>query len=227
MSRPVLVGVAHGSHDPAAQRTARQLLAHVAERSGVPVAPAFVQNAEPSLPAALAQAGPGAVVVPLLLSRGYHLSVDIARAARAADAVVVPPLGPDPALTEALAARLAEAGAPAGVPVVLAAAGSSDPRAQVDVERQAAQLGRRLGVPVVVGYASAASPTVGEAVAALSRETGSSVAVATYLLGPGYFADAVARVPARWVALPLGAHDAVVGLVLARYGSVVPAGLQP
>ncbi len=103
-------------------------------------------------------------MVPLLLSSGYHLSYDIAAAARAAGVPVAPPLGPDPRLVPALADRLDEARVPDGVPVVLAAAGSRDPRALADTRRQAAMLAAHRGAPVVAGFASAARPTVDEAV---------------------------------------------------------------
>src|SRR5439155_309450 len=82
-----------------AQRTVEELLDGVRDRAGnLRVLGAYVQNAEPSLPVVLAEAGPGAIVVPLLLSHGYHVAVDIARAVEAADAVAAPPLGPDPTL---------------------------------------------------------------------------------------------------------------------------------
>jgi len=225
-SGPALVAVAHGSRDPAAQRTVEELLERVREQAGgVRVLGAYVQNAEPSLPAVLAEAGPGAVVVPLLLSRGYHVAVDIARAAEAAGAVAAPPLGPDPALCEAIADRLAEAGAPPSAPVVLAAAGSTDPDAQCDVRRQAELLAAHRHAPVLAAYATAAGPTVGEAIADLAGRTGEPVAVAAYLLAPGRFADAVRGASATWVAGRLGAHRAVARLVLDRYATAARATL--
>src|SRR5690349_13029218 len=136
---PVLLAVAHGSRDPAAQECVLALTGRAATlAAGTPVRTAFVQNALPSLAEglhdAVTQAGAdGVVIVPLLLSSGYHLSSDIAGAARAAGATVAAPLGPGPRLVRPLADRLAEAGAPPEVPVVLAAAGSRDPRALADI----------------------------------------------------------------------------------------------
>ncbi len=81
---PVLLAVAHGSQDPAAQQCVLSLTSRVARLAdGVAVRTAFVQNAKPSLADGLADAAAhagtdGAVVVPLLLSNGYHLSSDIA-----------------------------------------------------------------------------------------------------------------------------------------------------
>lgn len=227
-----LVAVAHGSRDPAAQRTVEALLDAVRERRpDLDVRAAYVQNACPDLPSALADAGRsegrGAVVVPLLLSRGYHVAVDIARAAAAADAVVAPPLGPDGLLTEALADRLAEAGVPARVPVVLAAAGSSDPDADADVEEQARLLADLRRAPVVDAYATAGRPSVREALVDLLTRAAGPVAVAPYLLAPGHFATVVGAVgrgaAATWVAAPIGPHPALADLVLQRYRSAAPS----
>lgn len=214
-----LVAVAHGSRDRAAQQVIDQLADEIRRAvPGLPVAAAFLQHAEPSLAASLAAAGPGAVIVPLLLSPGYHLETDIAAAGRAAGARVARPLGPDPLLTEALLARLAEAGVPAGTPVVLAAAGSTDPRAVAATERQAELLADATGATVLAGYAAAAQPTVSEAVSALAGHTGRAVAIASYLLAPGHFQDRLsAGQAAGWVTAPLGAHGSVARLVLARY----------
>ena len=195
----VLVGVAHGSRDPAAQETVRALLGAVRERRpDLDVRVAFVQNAAPDLPSVLAGAGPGAVVVPLLLSRGYHVAVDIGRATADAGAAVARPLGPDAALASALDDRLTEAGARRHAPAVLAAAGSSDPDAVEDVEAQARLLGARRGGPVVAAYATGRSPTVDEAVTALLAEHAAPVAVAPYLLAPGHFARVIAGTAATW-----------------------------
>ena len=245
MTCPPLVAVAHGSRDPAGQRTVEELLDVVrARRPGIDVRVAYVQNADPALPQVLAglaglaavpahPSAKGAVVVPLLLSRGYHVAVDIARAVAAHGGTVTPPLGPDPLLTEALAGRLAEAGVPARAPVVLAAAGSSDPSAAADVEAQAAELAERRGAPVVAAYASALAPAVADAVRLL-RPAGTAgapsvgVAVATYLLAPGRFANSVracaVEAGATWVSDPLGAHPALADLVLRRHLAAPAAG---
>jgi sirohydrochlorin ferrochelatase len=221
MSNPVLLAVAHGSRDPKAQRTVRSLARQAGELApGVEVRAAFVQNAEPSLAGALAAAaGRRVVVVPLLLSAGYHLSHDIEETAARAGVPVTDPLGPGPALVPALAYRLRAAGVPAGTPVVLAAAGSSDPRAAGDARHQAALLASHLQAPVLAAFASAARPTVGEAVADLAARTGGPVAVASYLLAPGVFADRLRTSGAAWVSAPLGDHPAVAGLVLERFRS--------
>jgi sirohydrochlorin ferrochelatase len=222
----VLVAVAHGSRDPAAQECVQSLTGRVARlASGVRVRAAFVQHAKPSLAAALAGAaaeagadgGTGPVVVPLLLSGGYHLSYDIIAAARAAGVPVARPLGPDPRLVRALADRLDEARVPDGAPVVLAAAGSRDPRAVADTRRQAAMLAAYRRAPVVAAFASAAHPAVDEAVAVLASLTGRPVAVAAYLLAPGLFHDLLWLSSGAWVSGPLGDHPAVADLIVDRF----------
>jgi sirohydrochlorin ferrochelatase len=228
MSR-VLLAVAHGSRDPAAQHCVLSLTSRVARSAdGVTVRTAFVQNAQPSLAEGLddaaAQAGAdGVVVVPLLLSSGYHLSSDIAGAARAAGVPVARPLGPDPRLVRALSDRLREAGVPGQVPVVLAAAGSSDPRALADTRRQAALLAAHRRTPVVAAFATAARPTVNEAASFLADVTGQPVAVAAYLLAPGMFHDRLWLSTGSWVSGPIGDHPAVAELILDRFGATAGA----
>jgi len=219
MSRPVLLAVAHGSRDPKAQQTVRSLAAAAGELDpGVEVRTAFVQNAEPSLAGALAAAAQRhVVVVPLLLSAGYHLSQDIGEVATRAGVPVAAPLGPGPELVPALAGRLRAAGVPAGTPVVLAAAGSADPRAAGDARNQATLLASHLQAPVLAAFASAARPTVGEAIAALADRTGGPVAVASYLLAPGVFHDRLRASGAGWVSAPLGDHPAVAAQILDRF----------
>ena len=184
MSGPALLAVAHGSRNPAAADVVRTVGRQIARLAPVlDVRVAFLDHAEPSLPEQLEAAGRGAVIVPLLLSSGYHLSADIAGAA-ALGARVAAPLGPDQLLLTALTARLAEAGVPDGTPLVLAAAGSSDPAALTDVGQQAELLAAHLDVPVRAAYLSAAQPAVADAVRQLRGPTGRPVAIASYLVDP-------------------------------------------
>jgi sirohydrochlorin ferrochelatase len=228
MNGPTLLAVAHGSKHHAATATIRALASEVERLAPVlDIQVAFVQDAEPSLPHALDAAGPDVVIVPLLLSTGYHLTTDIAGAVTAIDTAITAggapaprvagPLGPDPLLVTALTGRLAEAQVPPGTPVVLAAAGSADPLAAAQVQAQADLLAADLGAPVAVGYAAAGQPTVGDAVAALRVRTGQPVAVASYLLAPGQFQDKLSQSGADWVTMPLGAHPAVAALIIDRY----------
>ncbi|WP_255951421.1 sirohydrochlorin chelatase [Streptomyces odontomachi] len=118
---PALVAVAHGSREPAALTTVRALLDRVRElRPGVPVHLGHIELNEPLLADTLAALPPGpAILVPLLLSRGHHITHDIPYEAAAAphlDARVAAPLGPHPLLAEVLHDRLIEAGWAAGAP---------------------------------------------------------------------------------------------------------------
>ncbi|MFD8012632.1 sirohydrochlorin chelatase [Streptomyces sp. NPDC058955] len=248
---PALVAVGHGSRDPRARATLDRLLTRVRElRPGLDVRLAHIELNAPLLDdtlAALAAEGreagagaeaeagaeAGAVLVPLLLAPGYHVTHDLPAALAAVPelrARVAAPLGPHPLLVEALADRLAEAGwtpadsASAATGVVLASAGSRDPRSAATLRRIAAALGERLGgTPVLAAYASAAAPTVPEAVAALTARGRHRVAVASCFTAPGLFA-ARAAAHAPWIAAdPLGAHPALARLVLHRYDGAARA----
>jgi sirohydrochlorin ferrochelatase len=218
----VLVAVAHGSSHPEAVATFAALARQVSRLAPViDMRVAYVQHATPSLADALAAAGPDPVVVPLLLSSGYHLSTDVGgqdgRIAGLPAPRAARPLGPDPLLTTALVSRLREADVPAGTPVVLAAAGSSDPAAAEQVADQAALLAAELDTEVVAAFAASGRPDVPEAVAELASRTRRPVAVASYLLAPGVFHDRLLGAGAAWVTAPLGDHPAVAALVIDRY----------
>ena len=97
---PALVVVAHGSRDPRALSTVSALLDRVrALRPDVPVHLGHIELNAPLLPDTLAALGDTeAVLVPLLLSRGYHVKQDIpemAAASRARTQLAGPP-GPPP-----------------------------------------------------------------------------------------------------------------------------------
>jgi sirohydrochlorin ferrochelatase len=207
---PVLIGCGHGSRLPAGRRAIAELrLAIGRARPGLEVRAANVDVHKPALDdvvAELAVAGRRMVVVPLLLSTGYHVRVDIARAVSSAGglAVAADALGPDPALIDVLAQRLLEAGFVPGDPVVLAAAGSRDPRAGADVDQVAAGLAARLGAPVTVGYLASATPTVADAVVAARRvHPGRPLSIASYLLAPGHFSGRLTEAGADLVTAPL------------------------
>lgn len=191
MPRPALLAVSHGTSDASGAVAIARLVRRVAERlPDVAVHEGFVDVQQPDAPSALAAINGPAVIVPLLLSQGFHVRVDLGRAAHArTDAVVTDPLGPDVRLAGILADRLAAAGADPSCPVVLAVAGSRDPLSLPDAEGMGAFLAARLGREVVPAYLAARTPSVGEA---LSAHPGS--AVATYLLAHGYFFDVARRV---------------------------------
>ncbi len=224
--QPALVAVAHGSRAAAAVAAAQDLLDAVRERRpGLDVRCAFLDHGRPRL-VDLAPTLPGtAVVVPLLLGAAYHSRVDIPAALAGSEARQTEVLGPDPCLVRALERRLAEAGVAPGDPstgVVLAAAGSSDPAAVAAV-RALADLWRATGWwDVRAAFASAAGPTVEQAVVAVRAAGARRVAVASYLLFPGQFADRIAAAGADVTSHPLTDAPEVAELVLRRYDTAVP-----
>ncbi len=203
--------VAHGTRSPAGTATTRALAAAIAAaRPTVPVSLCYLDVTEPALPDAVARADENAVLVPLLLSTGYHVESDIPAAVRARpDIAVARHLGPHPLLVDALADRL-----PAGRfgSTVLVATGSSRPGAAREVAEVAAALGERLGEPVTAG-------TVGDGLADAFAGAAPPVRVATYLLAEGRFGETLAAAAGDRVrvAPPLGVHPALVELAWRRY----------
>jgi sirohydrochlorin ferrochelatase len=224
---PVLVACAHGTRNPTGRRLIAELaLAARALRPGLTTTAAFVDVQPPTVADVVAGLdGRPAVVVPLLLSGGYHVHVDIALAVEgSAGAVAARPLGPDARLVEVLLDRLAEAGADPRDPltaVVLAAAGSSDPRSVADVEDTADLLQRSWAGAVTTGYGSAAQPTVPDAVAAARRGGAERVVVASYLLAPGHFHDKLAGAGADLVTAPLLPDERIAWVLLDRYDAAL------
>ena len=230
--RPALVLCAHGTRDPMGRATVRDVVDAVADRlPGVEVLEAFVDVHGPEVAAVVAglTRAPGdevtGVVVPLLLAAGYHVHVDIARAvAERPDVRTAGALGPDDLLVDVLVDRLEAAGALRGCPVVLAPAGSSDPRAQADSADMAERLAARWGGPVSLGYAAGPAPAVADAVTTAREASGGMpVAVASYLLAPGFFQGRVEASGADVVTDPIAPHPLLVEIVLARYRAAIGA----
>lgn len=239
-----LIGTSHGTDDASGQAAVRALLDGVrAARPELDVREAFVDVQQPEVGTVLAEAvrdvvgqeprgGYAAIVVPLLLSTGYHVRHDIAQAVAAVNAAAVDaaadnadddlddagldgtclavaaePLGPHPLLVEILADRYAAAEAAHGPfrpedAVVLAAAGSSVVAAATAVEEVTSALAQRLGRPVTPSYGAGAEPRVPAAVAA-ARSVAARVIVVSYLLAPGYFHDRVLEAGADVVTDPV------------------------
>lgn len=206
-----LLIAAHGTRSRAGSATIAALARAVAAaRPHVPVSLCYLDVAEPSLRSALdGMSGQSVVVVPLLLSAGYHVTTDIPTVVAGHRQVqVAPHLGPDPAVVAAVADRLVEAGGP-DASILLAAIASSRSSARHEVDRAAAALADRLGRPVRV---------LGLGEDRLADEP-PPYRVATYLLAEGGFLDQLRADAAHGgvVADPIGAHPAVVSLVWTRY----------
>lgn len=165
----VMIACAHGTNNAEGQRRISQLRADIALlRPGLTVLEAYVDVQEPALPEVVAGLAPHvhAVVVPLLLTVGFHVQVDIADAvASRSNTWAAAPLGPDPRLAKLLDERIGTL--PAGWGIVLAAAGSSRPEAAEPIEVLAADLAVRRPERILAAYGASARPTVPDAVAQL------------------------------------------------------------
>ncbi|MGC0385808.1 sirohydrochlorin chelatase [Streptomyces sp. SAI-129] len=230
--RPVLLVVAHGSRDPRHAQAVHALVRRVrALRPDVRVETGFLDFNVPSVQGVLesleTEGVRDVVALPLLLTRAFHAKADIPAVLAAA-----PPrlrirqaevLGPSPLLLSALERRLYEAGlTPAdksSTGVVLASAGSSDPEA-IAVIAEIAREWRHTGwCAVRPAFASASLPRTEDAVRRL-RELGCArVAVAPYVLAPGFLPDRIARgaAGADVLADVLGPAPEVARVLLERY----------
>ena len=161
------------------------------------------------------------VIVPILLSTGFHTQVDLRRAARNSGIErisVGESLGPDARLAALTRTRLEETGwAPGETPVVQGAAGSSRADGRADMERAAELLADELNAPVHHGFIAAIDPKFHEVVAEHKPEF-----AATYLLAEGFFAGKMRRdaastgLPVK-VATPLvNAQDSAAAAVVAE-----------
>jgi sirohydrochlorin ferrochelatase len=196
--------VAHGTRDPAGGTVVHELADLV--RCHVPdVRVAFADVRQPDVTTVLRDCPGPAVVVPAFLSAGYHVRVDIPEqvAAAGTPAVITPHLGLD--LVSVARQRLRAAGWVPGQPVVLAASGSSDPRARAEVYDAAWRLGASR-----VGFVATSEPALADVL-----EPGT--AVASWFLAPGLFHRRAVAAGADVTAAPLGAHPAVAELIIRRY----------
>ena len=225
-----LLLVAHGTRDPAGAVTASALAEAVAARlPDVPVRLAFADVCGPSVADVLVRLRSPVVLVPAFLAAGYHVRVDlpdqieqIEQTGRP-DVRLAEPLGSAPAVVAAAMERLVEAGWRSSDTVVLAAAGSSDPRARAEVQRAAVSLARMVGKPVAVGWIATGQPSVHDVVARSRRR----VAVASWLLAPGLFHRWLRQTGADIVSEPLGTHPLLVDRIVQSYADAQNSQKRP
>ncbi len=232
MRDPVLLVIAHGSRDPRHAATVHALMRRVrAMRPGLRVETGFLDFNIPSVQGVLeslaAQGVRDVVALPLLLTRAFHAKADIPAVLRDAPRRLnirqAEVLGPSPLLLSALERRLYEAGlTPAdksSTGVVLASAGSTDPEA-IAVIAEIAREWRHTGwCAVRPAFASASLPRTEDAVRELRALGCSKVAVAPYVLAPGFLPDRIARGASQADVLAdvLGPAPEVARLLLRRY----------
>jgi sirohydrochlorin ferrochelatase len=235
-SAVLLVG--HGSRTPAAGATVRAVAAALAERVRRPVEVAHIELDPPDPTEALVALADNGVrhvdVVPLLFAPGHHVTVDVPRfvaaalarrkglTVRRAGALLEQAHAPD-LLLDALDDRLAAAVGSSPVDaLVLAASGSSSPRALAAVEALALRWSRRRRLPARAGFASGSGPAVGDVVRELAGQ-GQRVAVGSLFLAPGRLPDrareAASGAGALAVADVLGPHPALVDLLAQQCSS--------
>ncbi|SOD71643.1 sirohydrochlorin ferrochelatase [Jatrophihabitans sp. GAS493] len=221
MSGPTLVAAAHGTASLAGQATIRRLVDLIlTQRPDLGLSLCFLDVLQPDLESTLAE-HPEAVVVPMLLSTGYHVLKDIPAIVAGHPGVsVTGHLGPDRGLSQALSTRLQQAETSQSPrSIALVAGGSTIPAAADDLTAAAADLEAVTGLPVH-------GLTLGEGLAAAVAALDQPV-VATYLLAEGFFFTRLQAVCSGLapVAPVIGAHPEVASLVLRRYDAEVSARL--
>jgi len=215
----ILLVAAHGTRSESGSATTRALVdAVAAARPDLQVELCFLDVASPSLRDALDSLDDDVVVVPLLLSSGYHVETDIPAVVAGRDTVRVSRhLGPHPLILQAIAERLAEArSAVPAAATFLAAVPSSQETARAEVAQAASGLSLIIGRPVAV-------LPLGASAAETLEASAKPVEIASYLLAEGAFLQDLrgAAVDVGVVAEPIGVHPALVELVLARYEETV------
>ncbi len=208
-----LVLAAHGTRDPQGSAVTYALAAKI--RAVVPddVVVAFADVRSPSIADVLSTLDGPVVVVPAFLASGYHVRVDIPTQILQSghtNTTLTRPFGPSPLLVGAMHQRLLETGW-AGQPIVMAAAGSSDPQALSDVRTAARLLSRLTSVHVRVGYITT-TPRVADIV-----QPGDFIA--SWLLAPGLFHQTL-RKTGHPVSKPIGAHENAVTLAARCYAGM-------
>lgn len=223
----------HGTDDAVGAAVIRRLVAAVSE--ALPehrVLEAFVDVQQPSVAQVLSTAtadsgvasgSEAVIVVPLLLSTGYHVRQDITDAVVAqlaatqnAIILVTPALGPSLAegapeseIVGLLAQRLLEAGWQPTDSVLLSVAGSSDTAAVAETRGVSEQLQQSLAAIGASGsfdlaFLSAVEPNLKSLVPQLKfKNPRARFAIANYLLAPGFFNNLANSTGAHLVAKPL------------------------
>ncbi|WP_327326721.1 sirohydrochlorin chelatase [Streptomyces sp. NBC_01210] len=238
MHRPVLLVIAHGSRDPRHAATVHALVERARSlRPGLRVETGFLDFNAPTVPRVLerlaAEGVEDVVALPLLLTRAFHAKADIPAVLHEASARLprlrirqADVLGPSPLLLRALERRLYEAGLDpsqkSSAGLVLASAGSTAPEAIAVIAEIARELRHTGWCAVRPAFASASLPRTEDAVRELRAEGVRQVAVAPYVIAPGFLPDRIARgaEDADVIADVLGAAPELARLLLRRYDAV-------
>ncbi len=232
-----LILVAHGTRRPDGIAMIGDLAAQVSALLDRTVQVAFVDVLGPTpsevLSSVAARHRP-AIVVPAFLSRGYHVRADLPTHVAASghpNVIVTPALGPSGEIARIVSQQLVKSGWRPGDSVILAAAGTSDPRARSDLYTTATLLSALTGSRVSLGFAATGGPHVHEAVekarakarASARRQGGRRVVVASYLLADGLFQQRLHASGADLVTQALGTHPGLARLIANRFRRAVPS----
>lgn len=230
MTRPIVIA-AHGTRSDEGQRTTAAAAEALARATRAAVTIGWIDVLEPTVDDVVASLV-DPVVVPWLVGGGFHLQVDVARAAAAnPSATVLQPVGDSDGLVAALVARLDDLAAPADAPVALVWAGSRHRAARQRVDALTARVEAAVGrsVTPVALAAGVEEPAVVLARMADEAPGHAAPVVLTMLLAPGYFHDRLLSladdVALAGVTPPVGPHPALVAAVADAYRALesVPA----
>jgi sirohydrochlorin ferrochelatase len=219
-----LILAAHGTRRPGGVAMIGDLAANVSALVERTVQVAFVDVLGPTPSEVLSSAGRPAVLVPAFLARGYHVRTDLPAHVAASghpNVTVTPALGPSREIAQIVAQQLVKSGWRPGDSVILAAAGTSDPRARADLRITAALVSALTRSSVDLGFAATGDPHVCEAVER-ARRRGRRVVVASYLLADGLFHEVLRASGADIVTRPLGTHPGLARLIASRFQSALP-----
>ena len=219
-----LILAAHGTRRPGGVAMIGDLAAKVSALVERTVQVAFVDVLRPTPSEVLSSAGRPAVVVPAFLARGYHVRTDLPAHVAASghpNVTVTPALGPSREIAQIVAQQLVKSGWRPGDSVILAAAGTSDPRARADLRITAAQVSALTRSSVDLGFAATGDPHVCEAVER-ARRRGRRVVVASYLLADGLFHEVLRASGADIVTRPLGTHPGLARVIASRFQTAMP-----
>jgi sirohydrochlorin ferrochelatase len=226
----------HGSADPRWVANTHDVVNHVRRlRPSLDVQAAFLEHATPTLEDALSADRPGAtVVVPMLLANAYHARVDIPQRiskSSAEQTIQANVLDQDGRLVRVLRQRLAEAGVSTHDPdlgVIVVAVGSSHDAANARTAAVAQALGagtRWAGASIA--FATGPHPSLAAAADRLTGCGARRLVIAPWFLAPGRITDRVAAEAGAHgirMALPIGAHPLVAGVILDRYDAALSSG---